>query len=239
MRREGFTRVVQKQGCHSRESGNPILRSSRRMTICMSRGFTLVEMLVTLSMLALVGMTAVAILSGGLRVWERLQNQETVGQQVSLALESVRREIHNAQLFRPIPFKGEYDSFSFPALVERVLEDGTVLQEVGRVGFFLDEGRNQLCRSRLPYRLLRGILLRENRAPLVGGIQRLRFSYYGEDLSTGDFAWKDSWFFEEPPLAVKMELGYRETPKGKILTRLLIVGLPVGWVPEPGQKGSP
>lgn len=197
----------------------------RRLT-----GFTLVELLVTLSLVALVAGAVVAVMSGGLQIWERLQDQDALGQQLQIVLDSMRRELHNAQPFRPIPFEGSYDTFSFPALLEMDTADGLHLREVGRVGFFLDEGRHRLCKSQQPYRGLRSQLLKESCRPLIEGIDRLRFSYYVLDSSTGQYDWTGSWTADQPPLAVKIEVGYRESPKDKLSTKVLIVHFPTATV---------
>ena len=196
-------------------------------------GFSLLELLVTCCLVALVGLTAAATLSGGLRVWERAQDQGVFDQQVWLALEEIRRDLHNAQPFHPIPFKGEYDVLSFPGFVEQLQEDGSTLREVGRIGFFLDENRHLLCRSKQPYRLLHNRSLRETGTPVAMGVERLRFHYYGPDLTTGGYSWVGSWSGEDPPLAVKIELGVREETKGKKGAYSLVIDLPTAPVAAP------
>ncbi len=198
----------------------------------MNRGFTLVELLVTLSLLLLVGGTAGSVLLGGLSVWERGQNQGLFDQQMRLALEEMKRELRSMRRFKPIPFEGSYDSFSFPLLVETELKDGSILEEVGRGGFFLDGAKRRLCRSRHPYREARTRSLRSGCAPIATDLDRLRFSYCLPDPSTGGVTWKGSVSSEEPPLAVKIEVGTYDRAKREFITRSAVVRLPTGSIPE-------
>ena len=194
--------------------------------------FTLVELLVTLSLVALVAGAAAAILSGGLSVWERGQNQGLFDQQMRLSLEAMKRDLRNAGRFKPIPFEGSYDTFSFPAWVETELKDGSILQEVGRAGFFLDAPKRRLCRSRHPYRLVRSHSLRSDAKSLATGVDRLRFSYGVPDPATGGITWKGSISSEEPPLAVKIEVATYDRTQGGFVARTAIVRLPTGSIPQ-------
>ncbi len=190
-------------------------------------GFTFVELLVTLTLIGLVGAATVAMLAGGIRVWERTQGSSVSSQQMQLAFETMRRDLHNSCLFHPIPFEGAYDTFSFPAKLEReTAQDGSVIREVGRLGYYLNEREGLLCRSKVPYRLLRSSSLRDSGSMLVSGVERLRFSYYALDPVTGRYEWKQACSEVTPPLAVKIEVGYRLAPKKPLITQSLVVYLP-------------
>lgn len=196
------------------------------MKKCGGRGFTLIELLVTLSLVVLVGAAVMSVLAGGLHVWDRLQGQWMVEEQLQIMLESVRRDLHNAQAFKSIPYEGSYDLFSFPSLVESPTTAGGTIKEIGRVGFYWDSGLQRLCRSKHPYRIVRSRSVKEAAAPLIEGVRRFRFSYCAPDPVTGEYGWKDSWSGEKPPIAVKMEIQYAESKSAPEIKRSLVVYLP-------------
>ena len=106
------------------------------------RGFTLLELLVTTSLMALVGGATVASLGGGIRVWERTVKFGSRQQSVLLAFDRLRRDLQNVRRFHLVPFKGEYDAFQVAAVEGQ--------DELGARGYFLDERRHLLCRSFVP-----------------------------------------------------------------------------------------
>ena len=207
---------------------------------CASKGagFTLMELLITLALVVLVAATIISVLAGGFRVWERAQEQEAVDQEVWLVLEGMRKDLHNAQRFGAIPFEGSYDTLSFPTLVERYLmKDGTMVKELGRLGYFHDGGKKLLCRSIQPYRVIRSKSLRDSCQPVASGIERIRFSYYKQDPVTGGYEWTSSFSAPDPPVAVKIEVGYRGESK-EMKSRVLVVHLPIAPIPKKGKTST-
>lgn len=205
-------------------------------------GLTLVEMLVTMSLLVLIAATVSATFSGGMRVWERLRGGPRE-QWTQVAFAQVRHDLQNLRRFAPIAFKGAYDEFSFPALVtaapgteRRALEDAAEpVPELGRAGYFFDSSRKQLCRAQHPYRLLRRARLRDACSPVIMDVERVRFSYYAQERLTKGYAWSSHWSSEEPPLAVKLEIGYRDPLTRQSVTEALVFPVPLS--PNPAAEG--
>ena len=199
-----------------------------------SRGLTLVEMLVTMSLLVLITATVSATFSGGMRVWERLRGGPR-DQWTQVAFAQVRHDLLNLRRFAPVAFKGAYDEFSFPALVtaapdeeaRHLAESAGPAPELGRVGYFFDSGRKQLCRAQHPYRLLRRARLRDACSPVIMDVERVRFSYYAQERLTKGYAWVNRWSSEEPPLAVKLEIGWRDPVTRQSMTEALVFPVPL------------
>ena len=168
------------------------------------RAFTIVELLVTTSLMALVGGTAVAALAGGIRVWERATAYGTQQQSAVITAGDLRRDLQNLRRFAPVPFDGVYQQWS-AAAVERVSPGEEGPPEIGRLGYFLDEHRQLLCRSFVPYRLMKRYRLTERCQPVLEGVTRVRFSYYGTEEESGTLDWHDRWKSTTPPIAVKSE----------------------------------
>lgn len=193
--------------------------------------FTLVELLVTLALLAVVAATTAATLAGGLRVWERLQSQGGRERAAQVAFTQFQQDLRGMRRFAPIPFEGEYDAFSFAALVPVETETGEVSDELGRLGYFFDGGRQLLCRSRHAYRVVRRHRLKDACDPVLTDVDRIRFAYYAFDAKAGGFAWSSRWETETLPLAVKVEMSYEDPATRRLATETVVVPLPLGTVP--------
>ena len=199
---------------------------------------TLVELLVTLVLFALIAATLAATFAGGLKVWERFQTSGTREQWLEVAFDQFRRDLHDARRFQPIPFQGTYDTVSFPALVSTATETGDY-QELGRVGYFWDGARRRLCRSHDPYRRLAHAGLKDTCETAMSDLDRLHLSYYTWDAANGTYSWSSSWSAAEPPLAVKLELTYNEPSSRRPVTQSLIVQVPVATNGRPLATGNP
>ena len=197
-------------------------------------GLTLVELLIAVSLLCVVMGTVVATMSGGLRVWERAQRQGSEDQQQLLALETLRHDLHNLRAFRPIPFRGEYDSCSFPMLLTLGTIGDQPWKGLGRTGYFLDERRRTLCRSRVPYEMVRARSLRESGSALLEDVNRVRFEYFGTETG-GVPSWHSSWSAPFPPMALKVELTTRTPGQRTDHHRQLIIELPLAQTYVPPQ----
>ena len=159
----------------------------------------------TVSLMALVGAGAVGALSGGVKVWERAMVFGTGQPEALLACEWLRRDVQNARLFAPIPFKGEYDQYSFAA-VDRDLAQASGPKELGRLGFFYDQPRKRLCRSFVPYALMHDRRLKDQCQSMLEGVTRMRVSFFGIEES-GRPEWSGDWSVKEHgPWGLKTEL---------------------------------
>ena len=164
-------------------------------------GFTLVELLVATSIMTLVGGVCVAVLAGGIGVWQRAMEYGTKDQASLIASERMRRDLQNVRRFAPIPPEGTSAQYTFAA-VDRA-EPGA-LAELGQLGYFLDLRERRLCRAFVPYRLMRRSRLRNHCQPVLDGVTRLAMSYFGAEGEGGDARWSRSWESSEPPAAVKV-----------------------------------
>ncbi len=191
------------------------------------RGFTIVELLVSLALIALVGGTVVATFAGGIRVWERLQAQGSQDQWFEVAFEQFRHDLRNMRRFQLVPIKGAYDRISFPAIVESDTTDGRTVGEIGELGYFFNSSRRMLCRAGHPYRTLRYQRLTDDCHPVVTGVDRVQLSFYKYDEETRQGDWSSSWEEETPPLAVKLELGYQDRSTRRMITQSLVVHVPL------------
>ena len=202
----------------------------------MKRGLTLIEMLISLALVAVVGMTAFGVFSGGFNIWERVQGSGGQDRLVELTLEQIRRDLSSARFFEPVGFEGAYDQVSFPSLVTMTYHrDKSELEvdEPGRVGYWFDSGRGALCRSEHGYRLVRRYRLRDYRRPVLVGVRRVRFSYAKLQENGKAVDWSGGWEPEDGhPAAVKIEIGYLDETTKEERSRELLVPLPLSPRPK-------
>ncbi|MBI4340946.1 MAG: prepilin-type N-terminal cleavage/methylation domain-containing protein [Candidatus Omnitrophica bacterium] len=193
------------------------------------RGFTLVELLVTTALVALVGATVVAAVTGCLRVWSKVDARGTAEAWTELAFVSLRKDLANVHPFSPVLFEGAYDALSIPSLVEAPAGErasGEAQREPGQTTYFYSGRDKALCRSQQAYRALRHASLRERCHAILTGIDRARFSYYAPASDTTEAGWISSWSAPEPPLAVAVEVRYDERMGGHARTERLLVHVP-------------
>lgn len=199
------------------------------MSLRQRQGFTLVEVLVTTSLMAVVGAATVGALAGGIRVWERASDIGMYRQAVLVSLAQMRRDLQNARMFLLIPFDGNYDRITFASLSRERLDDEGP-PELGRLGYFLDERSQIFCRSFVPYRLMKRVRLTDRCQAVLEGVTRLRFSYFGSSEGEEAVGWAGSWTSPQAPLAVKVDLTVRR--RGQPLASQSAVISLIGAIPH-------
>jgi prepilin-type N-terminal cleavage/methylation domain-containing protein len=165
------------------------------------RGFSLLELLLAVSLMALAGMAATAALGGGIRVWQRAQAFGTGPQAAAVAWSRLERDLHNVRRFGPLPFDGSGRRLTF-ASVQRASDEPDAAAELGRLGYYHDEAQGLLCRTFVPYRLLSREGARARCHPILEDVARVRFSYLDGDSG----GWVGGWEEDRPPRAVKLEV---------------------------------
>lgn len=169
-----------------------------------------------------------SVLTGGVRVWERVRCGSISEQEVSLAFEQMRRGLRLYLAFDPIPFKGNQDEVSFPARILRSTSAGQEYFEPGRKGFYFDRRSKTLCRSEDLYRGLRRKRVRDACSPLIENVESLKFRYYAYDAKNKSFGWSGSWKSEGPPLAVQAEVNYHDSCSLKTNKKTVLISIPQG-----------
>jgi hypothetical protein len=170
-----------------------------------------VEALIVSSLMAFVGGVVVAAVTGGFSVWRRAADYGVGEEAALIAFEGFRRDLHSSRRFSPIPVEGDGEAFAVPA-VGRLAGDPEGPEEIGRLGYFLDERQRLLCRSFVPYRLSRRYDVRDRCQAVLEDVERLHFEYFGMS-EAGEMSWRNAWEAPGPPLAVKIAVVLH--PKGK------------------------
>jgi prepilin-type N-terminal cleavage/methylation domain-containing protein len=167
-------------------------------------GFSLLELMVVVSIIGLVTGVVVASFSGGIRVWESARVLTHVEQELYFAVESVRKDLVNTYRFHGISFSGAEREVSFPALLLVQGEDGLREKRVGSVKYLFNPADQTLNRYTWVFP---GGEDGADREIVAGGIRGIRFSYLDGDGLDDEGAvldiWKDPTNF---PAVVTMDL---------------------------------
>lgn len=176
----------------------------KRRCSCQKGGFTLLELMVVVSLIGLVAGVVIASFSGGIRVWESARSLTRVEQDLYFAFESVRKDLVNTYRFHGIQFSGSEREISFPALL--LIEGEGAVQEkrVGSVKYVFNPSDSTLNRYAWAFP---GSEEDAGRETIAGGIKAVRFGYIGGDGLKDGRTLLDTW--QDPtnfPAAVTMSL---------------------------------
>lgn len=117
--------------------------------------FTLVELLIAVSLSALMGFTIVGTFAGGVKLYQRIANLDFNQMTTVLVMDKLENDLKNTFYFSPIPFQIGSNRISFPGFVQIAQEDknrNIVYREViGKISYFLDSQSATLKRETIPY----------------------------------------------------------------------------------------
>lgn len=187
------------------------------------------ELLIVVSLLALIGGVTVAALSGGLKVWRRAMSIGVTRQAALITADALRHDLLSLRTFAPLGFEGGPEEFSAPAVARET--PGAPVEELGRLGYYFDRLERRVCRSFVPYRLTARERLRARCDAVLDHVEDVSFAYLGETGATG--GWVERWREPTRPVAVRFTVvGSAEHGRGDAHT--LVVALPqLGPKPPP------
>ncbi|MBL7085414.1 MAG: prepilin-type N-terminal cleavage/methylation domain-containing protein [Candidatus Omnitrophica bacterium] len=170
------------------------------------KGFTLLELLITTSLIALMGLAIYSTFARGVMVWDRGGKTNIVEREVKFTLQSLAKELRSSFKFSGIEFKGTKNEISFPTYVNTAGIAEAPKWEVGRVSYFFDSEKNTFSRWQKNY-----IDLFQPEKPeaekVIPQIKDLDIRYYYFDAIGKAYKWKDSWSGKQDfPLGVRIEL---------------------------------
>ncbi len=239
--RYGFTPTPGSHGCEPVEEWRGFPKGLHGCHGCkpVVWGFTLVELLVTTSLMAIVGGTMVSALATGVRVWERAQALGTTQEETLVAVERLQRDLRNRRPFRPLPFEGRARQLTF-AGVGPANDDPHAVPVLGRIAYALDSRERRLCRSFVPYQDLELLGRTARCQSVLERVREVHFRYFGKNPESHTMEWRDTWDAVQPPLAMKVDLFVShgdEEPSRQ--TALIYFGDLQADEPEPPSSDEP
>jgi prepilin-type N-terminal cleavage/methylation domain-containing protein len=170
-------------------------------------GFTLVELLVVVSLMALIGMSLYAMFGSAMNMMRRVSRSE-IAEDVGIFLERFDREISSQIIFKGIPFNGKETLLSFPSRIG--LDKRVPLNRgIGRVSYFFDESRRVFARRQENLGQIYKPGEEEKATAVLEGVSGLKFQYFIYRKAEKVYEWVPEWDSlgngGEIPSAVKVE----------------------------------
>ena len=165
-------------------------------------GFTLMELLVSITLLGLLGILMVGGFSFGVRVWERTESAAQDQSRVAAVQALLRRQVAQMQ---PLQVRGtdRRQRLAIDAKPDRLTFVGAVPEYLGRGGYHLisleteiaDGGSSLVMRWEPFTRSRPGLALSDeaHKEVLLAGIEELRFKYLGKDQRGASTGWIAAW----------------------------------------------
>ncbi len=203
------------------------------------KAFTLIELLITTAIMALVSAAILSVLAGGVNVYNRVRNLSGTRTDILFALEKMESGLKNACNISQIEFIGESKKITFPSVVSIPSGDNESLP-LGSVSYYIDNSSHDIVSNERDYSAATAM------DPPKGFVTQsvyaadINFSYYYYDTEAKAYYWKDAWVREKDedgskkkklkpntPLAVKIEVKYEENGRSSTLERTVFFPLAV------------
>lgn len=190
-----------------------------------SRGMTLVEILIVVSILGMLSLALFNALSVGLRVWKKAQEVHAE-EDIVILFDKLTADLHNVYLYSKIHFEGGFHSFAFPALVRVQVEDQNKEpawdEQMGKIEYSYDGSRHAILRRQADYgQALKGTY--DEPRVLMSGVKALRFHYlYSTDEGE---KWSDV-ILEGVIAGVDVEVVFEEAFKERVIRKS--INIPLG-----------
>ncbi len=199
------------------------------------RGFTFVEIMLAVTIFAVVAIAISSTFATGLFTWRKAQQTQNLYQEVHLALNKMAEDLQNAVLYtegtEAINFLGTQGGLSFFSLVD-VFQVLPPHPELRKITYSLDEETHTLQRLELTLAESMQDELPQQAEELAAGVSSLNLFYcYTDEEAQPPYKWQDNWSAADKiPEGLKIELQLEED-KELIFSKYVFI--PVG---EKGQQ---
>jgi prepilin-type N-terminal cleavage/methylation domain-containing protein len=166
-------------------------------------GFSLMELLIAVSIFSVVSIAIYSTFSSGAAVLRRVKNIDLVQQKILLKQERFARELRTQPSYSKQLFLGSKTKISFPGSVDYLPT---------RITYYFDP--SSFCLMRAVDKLSQ-IITSEGKVeeglksePLIflPKIKEVQFSYLLFDLKKNEYSWLDEWLYDYLPVAVRLSI---------------------------------
>lgn len=173
-------------------------------------GFTLVEVLIVTVILAIISLAIFSTFSNGIKIYNRINSEATLADAV-IFCDRFGQDLRNSLNFTLIKFVGKPEELEFASIL-----NSPRMQKfsVSRIKYAWDSSSEKIQRFTSDYS---GVYSQEEALARqsLDKVKSLVFSYYYLDNQTKDFAWAEEWDKQTLPIAVRMELEFKDKPEAK------------------------
>ena len=179
------------------------------------RGFTFIELLVSITIFTLVAIAVYSVFANGVGAWKRGNENKNYERRIRLTSEKIAKDLRNSFKLSNVAFEGTDEFVMFPALIlcaaDSAGDTDESHYEVGRVAYFYDPEKDALCKEEKTYALVSGEEPQTGKV-VIENVRRFELSYCYLDNATGTYKWKDDWEKEEQdtiPQAIKIKMAFK------------------------------
>ena len=185
-----------------------------------NKGLTLIELLMALTIFAIVAVAIYSVFSTGIISWRKGEIATALFREIRFGLDRISQEVRNQSSYNGLKLVGQADELYLISIIPFPEEGKSEYHRLARVRYFLeDEGENNLSlfREREWTPSMEGALEGEGTAEidkmeLIHHIKSLDFQYGRKEME-GDEAtlnWQATWEDKEKgPAAVKINLAVK------------------------------
>ncbi len=167
-----------------------------------SAGFSLIELLIVLTLLPVISFAVYSNLNSGINLWKAL-NQPVPEEEVQVFQTKASRDFLETLVFSPITFQGDAGKVSFPATIRTQPELGGD-RGIGQVIYRYDADARAILREERDYAEFCADKPGQTHS-VLGGVTACVFSYFVYDEVQRTYGWSDVWSGkpDQAPVAVR------------------------------------
>ena len=198
---------------------------------CLTRkplgGFTLIEMMLVVSLLSMIGLGIFQVASNGLKIWSRAEHA-VLEEDAAIMLDRLGRDLRNTRPYSLLSFDGKSQELSFPTIVrvradpKGVDQDQEFIDQLGRIQIRFDAMKKVITMRQANYSQALESKWQKERV-LLSAVSSLKFSYlYLNEQGLQ----KERETAGEVPYAVVMELEFPDAV-GRLKRMVRSVDIPL------------
>ncbi len=145
------------------------------------KAYTLIEMLLVVSLMGMTGLAVYHAIANGIRVWE-YSRRYSAEEDVAIFFEKIAADLQNSFSYSQISFDGRPEKIFFPTIVHVPVDkkiagkSNEMVDQMGGVEYFIQKGKKTIFRRTASYGQATDHKFSEARA-LASPVQSLRFTY--------------------------------------------------------------
>lgn len=196
---------------------------------CFVAGFSLLELLLVLTLVPIVALTAYSNLSSGIKLWKAL-NQPIPEEDLQIFHNKVSRDFLSSAIFSPIPFQGDSETVAFASNVQARPEMGGD-RTLGQVTYRYDAAAQAVMREEKDYSEFFNDKPARVRLALVQ-VSACTLSYLVYDKEQKKYVWAGVWVGEANRTPMAVRFSYTLTRENRTRSAVGTFYVPVGGEPQ-------
>ncbi len=195
-----------------------------------SFGFSLIEILLVVSLIAMIGLAIYSAFSTGLKVWERGKHFG-IEEDIAIFFDHISEELRNSFRFSRIPFYGRSQRLAFVTIVKTLsgskinAEEDSYISQIGKVEYEFDVLKDQFLKREADYgQAMQGKY--SEKGVILKSIRNIEFKYY---FLTRQGEWHSTQIVDQLPAVVTIEIEYADQ-SGEIQKITRMINIPLGFL---------